>query len=456
MSATPSRAENQAVAAGSLIKRQRRAPTATGNRFRKGHSFFESLSLLLRDWLAKPPGSNFERVVCVAIFALIIIMRQPRVLLQGRFWAEEGNVFFERAWNLPWYRALFLPFAGYLNLIANLAGVLAHHFAPLWAAPYVSTTIALLIQCVPAALIVTSRANWLQHRVIVGAALLMIAMMGYSVEISLSSIGSQFYLALAAALVLGFEPRSGAVGALQWFVLLVAPLSGPASWALLPLFALRAFLDRSRARTVQTFILLTGVLLQVIFFYGSATGRGIGISPSLFGGAVLANNVIGPFVQGHLNTAIRSALAASFSDGRAPLWPLGIVTVLGAAAFAALLRLNDKAPVWLFSAGVAMTTIAYAGALGEKSGLLLYAGRYAFSPQVLFELCLLIWCVIHRGSVRFWFGCAFAWLVIVSFLDYRWVQLGPPWRPEVQKWEHDNSYPMKIWPQGWTMTLPGR
>ncbi len=419
------------------------------------HSFFASRWLLLQDWLAKPQGSNLERTLAVVIFALIVMLRQPRVILTGRFWGEEGNVFFPHAWNLPWEQALFMPFAGYLNLVANLGGVLARYLAPLWAAPYVTTGLGLLTQCIPAVLLVTSRAKWLQHRVVVGAALLMIAMMRYSIEISLSTLGSQFFLALAVALILALELRSGALRILQWFVLLLAPLSGPASWALLPLFAIRALVDRSRERLVQTCILGAGVMLQAVFFFGHAGERYVGISPSLFGAVVLAKHVITPFLQGHIEDRVTNAVAAPFTEAGGPLWPLAVVAVLAAAVFVALARLKDKGPLWMFSAGVAMATISYCGALGGKLGLIpgLNGGRYALAPQVLFELCLLSWCVMHRGSMRFWSGCAFAWLIVASFLEYRFVQLGPPWRPEVRKWEQDHSYVMKIWPPGWTMTL---
>jgi hypothetical protein len=72
---------------------------------KSGH--LQSRFALLQDWLGRPTGSNSERVVWVSMFVLLIVMRQPRILLEGRFWAEEGPVFFVNAWDMPWYRALF-------------------------------------------------------------------------------------------------------------------------------------------------------------------------------------------------------------------------------------------------------------------------------------------------------------------------------------------------------------
>ena len=218
--------------------------------------------------------------------------------LEGRFWAEEGAVFFHNASMLPWQGVcLLVSYAGYLNLIANLAGVLARHLTTLRFAPYVSTSLALLIQCLPAALIVTSRVSWLQSRGAVLLALLIILTPPDGQEIWMSSIGSQFVLALAAAIVLGMEARSGAVGVLEIAVVAIAPLSGPASWLLTPLFAMRAAVDRSWSRAFQAAAIVAGVVVQLAFFYTAVPNRPIRIAPSLLGAVALKKHVINQFLS---------------------------------------------------------------------------------------------------------------------------------------------------------------
>jgi hypothetical protein len=412
----------------------------------------------MRNWLASPIASNFERFLCVVIFAALVVVRQPQIVLQGRFWAEEGNVFFVHAWTMPWYQALFQPYSGYLNLIANLGGLLARNLAPLSAAPYVSTGLALLIQCIPAILIVTSRDEWLQRRLVIGAALLIIAWNVFSWEVSLTSIASQYYLALAAAIILALEPRSGAVGAFQLLVLFITTLSAPASWVLPPLFAIRAVIDRSRLRALQTAVLLSGAVLQVAFFFGDSGGRHIGLSPTLFGAIVLAKHVITPILNTRWGQGVVNSYVHAFSEAGGPVWPLGIVIILVAIIFASAVRLLDKVPLWFFCAGVAIAGISYFGALSPKLNLVhtLWGARYAMAPQVLFDLSLLSWCSLHRGRVRFWTGCAVAWLIVMSLWDFGRAQEGPLWRPEVVKWQENSSYALQIWPTGWTMHLPSK
>jgi hypothetical protein len=397
----------------------------------------------MRNWLTSPVASSFERFLCVVIFAALVVVRQPQIVLQGRFWGEEGKVFFVHAWTMPWYQALFQPYAGYLNLTANLGGLLALNLAPLSAAPYVSTGLALLIQCIPAILLVTSRDEWLQRRLVIGAALLIIAWNVFSWDVTLTSIGSQFYLALAAAIILALEPRSGAVGAFQWLVLFITPLSAPASWVLPPLFAIRAVIDRSRLRALQTAVLLSGAVLQAVFFFGDSGARHIGLSPTLFGAIVLAKHVITPILNTRWGQGVVNSYVHGFSEAGGP-------------AFASVVRLLDKTPLWFFCAGVAIAGISYFGALSPKLELVhtLWGARYAMAPQVLLDLSLLSWCALHRGRVRFWTGCAVAWLIAMSLWDFGRAQAGPLWRPEVAKWQQDSSYAIKIWPNGWTMQLP--
>ena len=412
----------------------------------------------LRDWAASPVNSSAERFVYILLFASLVAVRIPRILLEGRFWAEEGRVFYERAWERPWLDALFLPWTGYLNLIANLAGVLARHFAALPNAPYVTTGLALLIQCIPAILIVTSRLDWLQRRVVVLIALLIVASPPDSQEVWLNTSSSQFHLVLAAAIILALETRSGLVGALQFGVLCVAPLSSPASWALVPLFGLRSVIDRSWPRAVQTLVLLAGATFQLALFFTSVDQRVIGMPPSLFGAIVLTKNIIAPLLYHSQASILIGFWATRFSESGGPIWCLVIVVVLLAAAIMRAVLLTDKSPLWFLISGATIATVSYAGAIGSKLILLAVLGddRYAFAPQALFALAVLSWSVVEQGPVRVWARGAVAWLLIVGLMEFPttgW-QTGPPWPAEVQKWQQNPSYSLQIWPTGWDMTLP--
>ena len=74
-----------------------------------------------------------DRVFVPTIFVLLgamICLRMPDIIATGRFWCEEGNVFFHNAWVLPAGKALFNPFGGYLNLAANAATLAGRWLLP--------------------------------------------------------------------------------------------------------------------------------------------------------------------------------------------------------------------------------------------------------------------------------------------------------------------------------------
>src|SRR5262245_333824 len=71
-----------------------------------------------------------ERALLVAAFALLTFLRFPSASLNGRFWAEEGSVFYAHTWTSPFAEALLFSYGGYLNFVANTSALLAY-FAPI-------------------------------------------------------------------------------------------------------------------------------------------------------------------------------------------------------------------------------------------------------------------------------------------------------------------------------------
>jgi hypothetical protein len=56
------------------------------------------------------------RTLAVGIFILLVVVRIPAILTDGRFWAEEGVVYFHAAWHQSWLDALFTIHTGYLRV----------------------------------------------------------------------------------------------------------------------------------------------------------------------------------------------------------------------------------------------------------------------------------------------------------------------------------------------------
>ncbi len=228
------------------------------------------------------PATRIERVALLAGFAVLTALRLPNVWLKGRFWAEEGAVYFYNAWNEPWYRALFAVHTGYLNLSASLATLFSVHPVDLAYAPWVSSAFALLIQLCPALLLLSGAIAWLASPLVLGAALLLVALPPNSAEVWLNSITSQFHLALCVVLILAMRPGRGVLCVFQYVLLILGPLSGPASGFVAPLFVLRALIDRSGPRAAQALCLSAATAVQVAMVWlHPEPAREIGIGPRL-------------------------------------------------------------------------------------------------------------------------------------------------------------------------------
>ena len=244
-----------------------------------------------RDYFSKPPSvpddkreartafTGLQRLALLAVFAALVILRVPAAWVHGRFQAEEGTVFFAYAWHFPWTDALFRSFGGYLNLAANASAVFAVKLVrggilPLEQAPYLTMGIALVFQLLPAVLILTGRAQWLDSRLAVVGALLILAIAPATEEVFFNTPHIQFHLALCVALILSFDAQTKRAVRMGYAgFLFLSPLFGPSSIILLPLFALRALLDRDRGRLEQLAVLTAGALVQLIFFYAASPLR---------------------------------------------------------------------------------------------------------------------------------------------------------------------------------------
>jgi hypothetical protein len=400
-----------------------------------------------------------EKVVWLIAFTVLVLVRMPNVLL-GRFWAEEGQVFFQNGWNMPWYKALFWSHGGYLNIAANLAGVLANYLAPLERACFVSTIFALVIQMFPFVLLCMSNQLWLQNRKFLLAAMLVIATMPMSQEIWLSSIGSQCHLNLCVALILVLETRGGMVGYFHKALLFITPLTGPGSIALIPFFFLRAALDRSIERAIQGAILLFGAAIQLLFFWHFGSRGSIGIEMPLLLNVFFIKHMLGPFLGFEESQALTPHFDQAYLQGRLNLVPGMVMSVVGFGLllFAAI-RSRKAEPVWFVTVGLVLATLSYLGSLGDRSFLLAVgvSERYDFAPQVVFDLSILFLAFYARGITKTLSRALIVWLIIIGAHEYfetpPWYATGPLWRHEVYKWRKNPDYALEAWPSKWSFTL---
>jgi hypothetical protein len=414
--------------------------------------------------------SPAEKGLYLALFVVLIASRIPAVFLDGRFWAEDATIYFKNAWESPWPEALFARYAGYLNLTGNAIGLVAERLVAarivtLGNAPLVTASLALAIQSIPAVILLLDRGPLLNRRIVLLAALLILATPPGAHESWLTGTNCQYHLAFAASLILAFETTTGLAAFVYAGVLLLAPLSGPAAWFLVPLFALRALIERSPGRIGQFTVLSLGVAIAILGFFAPSE-RTLGISPSLLGAIVLFKQVAVPAIGIPQAERFAEWLAPQFASGSGPLWPLILVVVMFLAALAPTIRRFGTPPFWLLISAAVIALGSYVGALPPKAGLLnVVAGaRYQLAPHLMLMLAALFLACDARRLIRGIAAAIVVWFVALQLIYfYRSPSpifvTGPNWRAEVRLWEQDPRHRIEVWPPGWSMALspdPGR
>ena len=400
-------------------------------------------------------------VVCLVLlgYAVLIAVRMPQIVGHGRFWAEEGTIFFVNAWSQDSLRALLTPVGGYLNVVATAATLAARWGTALEWAPYVTMAVGGAFQLLPPLLLLLARDPWLADRRVRGTAVLLLLFVPAAEEVWLQTLHSQFELALYAALLLALSIPRKRLAAVSLLLLALAPLCGPLAIALLPLFALRAVLERSPGRALQAAALAAGSAVQLTLFFSFGSERSYGINPAVLLSLVTVKHLAVPFLGIKSAREIAAGLQEALAAGRVPWIAVLTPAILAASLLAAILRARAWTALWLLAGAATMAGAAYVGALDGAVALIdEFAGeRYAFVPQSLLAVSFLALAARARGGLRLLSAGLCVWLLVVGQTQFRrpWpaAARGPVWREQVALWRRDPGYVLQIMPLGWTMRL---
>ncbi|WP_174293018.1 hypothetical protein [Sphingomonas bacterium] len=412
-----------------------------------------------------------QRLLLLAGFVALVMLRLPLAWVHGRLQDEEGTVFLAYAWHRPAGEALWRAFAGYLNLGANAVTLLAVRLVrvgilPLEGVPYLTMTTALLVQSLPALLLVTGRAAWLADRRVIVAGLLIVATAPLTEEVFLNTLHIQFHLPLAAALILALDIPASRVARLGYAVpLLVGPLCGPGAIILLPFFVLRAALDRSPARGAQAAVLGIGAAVQLLVFYSHSPIRGDVLGLPTLAAIMFVRLALLPLLTPPLATLLGRTVYASYRDGTVLWWfaVAGALGYFGALATTALRDRRDGA-IWLIAAGLSIAAASFGRGMivsnPEEWFSVGAAERYDFLPLVLLGLGLLALAARAEGRHRR-VRLVLCLLTLLSgavglFGPLREFRRGPAWPAEVAAWRQDHDHHLATWPQDWAVDLSDR
>ena len=245
--------------------------------------------------------------------------RRPDAVLHPQFWAEDGRVFFEGAYNVGWSESLFRPYGGYFHAVPRLGAAVAL-LAPLFAAPLVLNAIAIALQALPVNLLLSRQSDvWGSFRYRSVMAVVYLALPNCK-ELYANITNSQCLLALSAFLILAASPRKSAVSGIFGAVFLILfGLSGPYCILLLPIALFLAWKRHNRWQwTAAGIVTMTSLVQAWALLVLDSTGRvhgALGANLSLFV-RILGDQVyLGTLVGGNSLGANPSPLLFAFFVG---------------------------------------------------------------------------------------------------------------------------------------------
>jgi len=179
--------------------------------------------------------TGWRKILVILGTAGLLFSRCPSQFLRPELWAEDGAHWLQQAYDFGW-RCLLMPAGGYLQTLSRLGALLAIRL-PLTQAPLVFALIALAVQTLPVALLLSRRGKVLLPSL--GARLLIIMFyigVPNSNEVYVNLTNAMWYLALTGFLLLVLpKPRSVAATVVDAGTLVLVGLSGPFSIFLAPI-----------------------------------------------------------------------------------------------------------------------------------------------------------------------------------------------------------------------------
>jgi hypothetical protein len=245
-------------------------------------------------------GIGFGWQAAVFLAALVAVFsRLPGAFLHPQFFAEDGWVWYQQAYNLHWLRSLGIAQAGYLQTFPRLMTGVALLFPMRWA-PLIMSLAGAVIQVLPVTALLSRRcAPWgpLRLRLLMAALYLAIP---DAPEIHIVLTNAMWHLAvLQALLAFSLPPLSWRGRVSDVLLFAIGAISGPFCLLLLPCIAGWRWIRRERWTLAVMGITLLGAAMQVLTILHSARAHQapLGVTPlrllRIMGGSIFIDSMTG-------------------------------------------------------------------------------------------------------------------------------------------------------------------
>ena len=424
----------------------------------------------------------FWRLIVFFAVILTIFLRAPSLLLEPRLWAEEGELYFAYSYHLAstpsWYMGFIQIPARYLSLWSNIAVTFAANFVSLETVPFVTTGFALIVQLLPITIILWGDSSLWRSPIKKILCILVVLFVPLSGEIWLVSMHSQFVFALVTFLIL--HSNTDGSKPIRWFyrvVLVFAGLTGVTSCLLTIFFIVKAYIEKSKERSIQSIILGVCSLIQaLVVILGPVTLRGplaeinwrdLSVIPWTQTIAFTIFGYPGSYGSWYLFEKASHLSPLYFNLLTMMIIFLEMLFFLFLFFFSKP-SLSDR--ITLLGSYLFLICFSMVGALPEPYKFFyLLAGkgqRYFYTPNAILMIMVVVIARAPKGILWIKGERKNILLILILTLSIMWgvtefyVQSSriasdkwPKWQDEVSLWRKNPNHLIKIWPPGWKMKL---
>ena len=408
---------------------------------------------------------NFKFTAKEILFFLLlvaIVYRSPYILFHGRFSAEEGSLYFANAYKEGFlYSIFFIDFSsGYFNLWANISGIIANLFS-LKLSPLISNYLALI----PILLIfhtVIYKSSYLTDNLNNKIILSFIILFSPNnvPEVWLNSINAQIFLCILTFLILCKKNGKNNISFFDLVVILFSALSGIYTCILTPIFFYKLSIYKTIQDKYNFVTILSCTFIQFVFVLYSKFNNILHakkLHPIDF--ELIINYVYNIPVKSFLGRELTHFFYNLIDLNSEYIFLLlcvilTIIVIYFFYFFKKNINTYFENKFLLYSllyAFIATSLLVLVGAAGEYTG-----GRYAVLPSFyLLSTVYLLSKIMNKSRLRSMLYVFLAISITSGFYDFKnnnkykefliCVNC-PNWANEVNKFEKDNNYILKIWP----------
>ena len=401
------------------------------------------------------------------IFTIFLhYLKTPYLFQNGRF-IQNDAIHYATALNSDWYEIFSLIYwpSGYLNFFANLSSFLNSRLVNIEFAALFNVYFCYLIIFFLHYIIIFYKSNFFHTNFSRLFASIIISISPIFVfEIWLDSMNSQVYLCLLSFFIL-FLKHDTISKIFSPIILGIAGLSGVYTCLLTPLFIFRNLKYRTKINLINSLTLIFTSIVQFSIILSAKFSGKLYLGKLNFNYFLNYNEIesftynilIRPFLSSSLSNYFIEILAIENNNKLRLLIIILVILIILSLSFNFLFHIKKKnlklnfdllSLIYLF---FVCSMLVIIGGVNDSVG-----GRYSVIPSfcilfILFKLCYI------GNNVQFLKKISFA-LVFLSILtgiyDYRikkWIIFYecincPQWKNEIQKYNLDNNYKIKVWP----------